>query len=130
MAGRGGRSRVGRAGVSLVTAGLLYAVWPLARADTAAAPAAAPAAASMAAAAPWLARIQQAASSLSYQGTLMFSHGGVVSSARVLHVCSANQRVERIEMLDGRARLQYRHNDRLLTLWPGAKVAVYEPGVE
>lgn len=123
MAGRGGRSRVGRAGISLVAAGLLYGVWPLARADTAAAPAAA----SVAAAAPWLARIQQAASSLSYQGTLMFSHGGVVSSARVLHVCSANQRVERIEMLDGRARLQYRHNDRLLTLWPGAKVAVAEP---
>ena len=76
---------------------------------------------------PWMARIGQAAASLSYEGTLMFSHGGVVSSARVLHVCTGNQRLERIEMLDGRARLQYRHNDQMLTLWPGARLAVVEP---
>ena len=31
---------------------------------------------------PWLARIQQAAADTNYQGTLMFSAGGVVSSSR------------------------------------------------
>lgn len=75
----------------------------------------------------WLERIQRAASSRSYQGTLMFSAAGVVSSSKVLHVCDGRDRVERIEMLDGRARLQYRHNDQLLTVWPGSKVAVVEP---
>ena len=74
----------------------------------------------------WLNRIQQAAANRSYQGTLMFSAGGVVSSARVLHICDGRQRYERIEVLDGRARLQYRHNDQLLTLWPASKLARLE----
>ena len=74
----------------------------------------------------WLSRIQQAAATRSYQGTLMFMAGGVVSSSRVLHICEGRQRYERIEVLDGRARLQYRHNDQLLTLWPNSKVARLE----
>ncbi len=74
----------------------------------------------------WLSRIQQAAANRSYQGTLMFSAGGVASSSRVLHICDGRQRYERIEVLDGRARLQYRHNDQLLTLWPASKLARLE----
>lgn len=74
----------------------------------------------------WLTRIQHAAANRSYQGTLMFSAGGVVSSSRVLHICDGRQRYERIEALDGRARLQYRHNDQLLTLWPASKMARLE----
>jgi len=74
----------------------------------------------------WLARIQQAAANRSYQGTLMFSGGGVVSSSRVVHICDGRQHYERLEVLDGRARLQYRHNDQLLTLWPASKVALVE----
>lgn len=74
----------------------------------------------------WLPRIQQAASTRTYQGTLMFSAGGVVSSSKVVHVCDGRQRFERIEVLDGRSRLQYRHNEQLVTLWPAARVAVLE----
>ena len=74
----------------------------------------------------WLSRIQQAAANNSYQGTLMFSGGGVVSSSKVMHICDGRQRYERLEVLDGRARLQYRHNDQLLTLWPASKVAMVE----
>lgn len=74
----------------------------------------------------WLARMQQAVGQRSYQGTLMFSAGGVVSSSRVLHVCEGRLRVERIEVLDGKQRLQYRHNDQVVTLWPAAKLAVME----
>ncbi len=74
----------------------------------------------------WLTRIQHAAANRSYQGTLMFSVGGVVSSSRVLHICDGRQRYERIEVLDGRARLQYRHNDQLLTVWPASKLARLE----
>lgn len=113
--------RIGRFATLLLS---LAALWPT---QAAAAGEAALAASTQVPAATWIARIRNAAASLSYQGTLTFSHGGVVSSARVLHVCSGSQRVERIEMLDGRARLQYRHNDQMLTLWPAAKVAVAEP---
>jgi sigma-E factor negative regulatory protein RseB len=74
----------------------------------------------------WLVRIQQAAADTSYQGTLMFSAGGVVSSSRVEHACDGRQRYERLEGLDGRARVQYRHNDRMVTIWPGSKLALIE----
>lgn len=75
----------------------------------------------------WLTRIQQAAATSSYHGTLMFSAGGVVSSTRVLHYGDGRQRYERLEVLDGRPRVQYRHNDLSLTLWPTSKVAMVEP---
>ncbi len=74
----------------------------------------------------WLTRIQQAAANTSYQGTLVFSAGGVVSSSRVTHICDGRQRFERIEVLDGRARVQYRHNEQTLTVWPASKLARVE----
>ncbi len=74
----------------------------------------------------WLARIQQAAADTNYQGTLMFTAGSVVSSSRVEHSCDGRQRYERLEVLDGRARVQYRHNDRVVTIWPATKLAMVE----
>ncbi len=88
--------------------------------------AAASASAAPADANPWLARIQNAATTRSFQGTLMFSAGGVVSGSKVTHYCDGREHYERVEVLDGRARLQYRHNDQLLTLWPATKVAMVE----
>jgi sigma-E factor negative regulatory protein RseB len=81
---------------------------------------------SAAEAGPWLARIQQAATNSNYHGTLMFSAGGVMSTSRVTHICEGRQRYERIEVLDGQARLQYRHNEQLMTLWPANKLARIE----
>ncbi len=77
-------------------------------------------------AAPWLHRIQLAAAGSSYQGTLTYSAGGVVSSSRVLHYGDGRQTYERLELLDGENRLQYRHNDQVVTLWPVAKRALLE----
>jgi sigma-E factor negative regulatory protein RseB len=74
----------------------------------------------------WLHRIQQAATTSSYQGTLAFSAGGTVSSARVLHHCDGRQTYERLELLDGESRVQYRHNEQVLTLWPTARRALAE----
>jgi sigma-E factor negative regulatory protein RseB len=74
----------------------------------------------------WLHRIQQAAAASSYQGTLTFSAGGVSSSARVLHYCDGRQTYERLEPLDGESRVQYRHNDQVVTLWPTARRALLE----
>ncbi len=75
---------------------------------------------------PWLQRIQQAAASSSYQGTLAFHAGGAYSSSRVLHYCDGRQTYERLELLDGENRVQYRHNDQVTTLWPAARRAVVE----
>ena len=74
----------------------------------------------------WLVRIQQAAADTSYQGTLMFSAGGLVSSSRVEHFFDGHHRYERLEVLDGRARVQYRHNERVVTIWPATKLAMVE----
>ena len=74
----------------------------------------------------WLARIQGAAINRSYVGTMVVTAGGVVSSSRVTHICDGRQRYERIDVLDGRARSQFRHNEQLLTFWPATKVAVLE----
>jgi sigma-E factor negative regulatory protein RseB len=71
----------------------------------------------------WLQRIHSAASQRNYQGTLVVSAGGSMSSSRLAHYCEGNQIFERIEVLDGQARQVYRHNDQVLTLWPTAKIA-------
>ena len=45
----------------------------------------------------WMARVQQAAMTLNYQGTLVFNAAGVVSSSRVTHYCEGKHRYERID---------------------------------
>lgn len=107
---------------SLVVAMALAAVGP-ALAGSAAQP---PSAAASAGTEPWLQRIQQAAASISYQGTLASSAGGAYSSSRVLHYCDGRQTYERLELLDGENRLQYRHNDQVVTVWPSSRRAVVE----
>ncbi len=75
----------------------------------------------------WLTRVQQAALTLNHQGTMTFSGGGIMSSSKVSRLRDGQQRFERIEVLDGQARQQFRHNDIVLTLWPRNRVAVFEP---
>jgi sigma-E factor negative regulatory protein RseB len=74
----------------------------------------------------WLQRIQQAAAVRNYHGTMTTSVGGVVTSSRIAHLCIGRDRYERIEVLDGQMRRQYRHNGRTVTLWPQSRVAVVE----
>ena len=74
----------------------------------------------------WMARVQRAAATLNYQGTLVSNAAGVVSSSRVTHYCEGKQRYERIDVLDGESRQVLRHNDVTQTLWPRARVAVIE----
>lgn len=77
-------------------------------------------------AAAWLSRVQQAALTYNYQGTLVFNAAGVVSSSRVTHFCEGKQRYERIEVLDGEVRQVFRHNEVTQTHWPRSRVAVIE----
>lgn len=74
----------------------------------------------------WMARLEHAAGALNYQGTLVSSAGGVVSSSRVVHYIEGKQHYERIEALDGEARLVLRHNGITQTLWPRTRLAVIE----
>jgi sigma-E factor negative regulatory protein RseB len=74
----------------------------------------------------WLRRIHNAASQRNYQGTLVVTADGSVSSSRLAHYCEGNQYFERIDMLDGQPQRVYRHNEQVLTLWPAAKVARFE----
>lgn len=74
----------------------------------------------------WLARIQAAARGGNYQGTLVYSTGGQVSSSRVWYFSVADQAYERLEAQDGRQQRIVRHNDRVHTFWPQSQVAVVE----
>ena len=74
----------------------------------------------------WLTRIHGAARSGNFQGTLVYSTGGTLSSSRVWHFQVAEQTYERLEALDGRQQRIARHNETVHTLWPQTKRAVVE----
>lgn len=74
----------------------------------------------------WLVRIHEAASQRNYQGTMVFSAGGSVSSSRIAHYHEGRQRFERIEALDGEMRRVFRHNEVVQTLFPASRMAVVE----
>jgi len=74
----------------------------------------------------WLQRIHSAANTGNYRGTMVYSAGGAISSSRVWHFCVGEQTFEKIEALDGRQQTVVRHNDDVHTLWPQAKLAVFE----
>lgn len=78
----------------------------------------------------WMVRVQRAAATLNYRGTLVSSAAGAVSSSRVAHYTEGNQHYERIDALDGEARLVLRHNGTTQTLWPRARLAVIEQRLE
>jgi len=74
----------------------------------------------------WLSKIHAAAKVGNYQGTMVFTTAGVVSSSRVAHFCIGDQAYERIEALDGKQRKVFRHNDLVHTVWPKAGLVVVE----
>lgn len=74
----------------------------------------------------WLQRVQTAAAQRNYQGTLVVTAAGSISSSRVTHYWEGVQSYERVDMLDGQPRRVLRKNDQTLTLWPAAKVARIE----
>jgi sigma-E factor negative regulatory protein RseB len=75
----------------------------------------------------WLQRMQDAAAHRSYQGTLVFSSAGAVTSARIVHYADGAHQYERIEWLDGQMRRLYRHNDSVKAVWPEHKLVLLEP---
>jgi sigma-E factor negative regulatory protein RseB len=71
----------------------------------------------------WLLRMHNAATQRNYQGTLVVTTEGAMSSMRIAHYCEGPQSLERVDMLDGQPRRVLRHNDQVLTLWPNDKTA-------
>ena len=74
----------------------------------------------------WLARIHAAAYERNYQGTLVYSADGVLSSSRIVHFSVGERSYERVEALDGRQQRVYRVDDAVHTLWPQSRLAVVE----
>jgi sigma-E factor negative regulatory protein RseB len=74
----------------------------------------------------WLGRMHEASSRRNFHGTFVVSAGGGVTSSRIVHYSQGNNQYERIESLDGQRRQVYRHNDAVLTLWPGTRLARLE----
>lgn len=75
----------------------------------------------------WLLRMHEAAmKKRSYIGTLVQSSPQTMSSARIWHTCDGNQQMERVETLTGAPRSTFRHNDKLVTFMPEAKVVRVE----
>lgn len=74
----------------------------------------------------WLARMQQAARSGNYIGTLVYSSQGQLSSSRVWHFRVGDKTYERLDSLDGRQQRILRVDDQVHTLWPQGKMAVIE----
>jgi sigma-E factor negative regulatory protein RseB len=75
----------------------------------------------------WLLRMHDAAmKKRSYVGTLVQSSPQAISSARIWHACDGAQQVERIETLTGAPRSTFRHNDKLVTFMPEAKLVRVE----
>ena len=70
--------------------------------------------------------MQAAALERNYQGTMVYSSVGTVSSSRVAHYSVGDQSYEHIEALDGRLQQVLRHNDTVHTLWPQSGVAIVE----
>jgi sigma-E factor negative regulatory protein RseB len=101
---------------------LMSCLWPLAAGATPAADSLDPPADARA----WLLRIHTAANQRNYQGTMVFTAGGMLSSSRVAHFSVGGQSFERLEALDGRLQRVYRHNDAVHTLWSQSRLAVIE----
>ena len=74
----------------------------------------------------WLLRMHNAATQRNYQGTLVVSAEGAMSSSRISHYCVGKESFESVHMLDGQPRRVLRHNEQVLTLWPSAKTARLE----
>jgi sigma-E factor negative regulatory protein RseB len=67
-------------------------------------------------AAGWLGRMDQALRGLSYEGRLVYVHDGAVESLRLVHVRDGDRQHERLESLNGAARVVIRNQERVTCL--------------
>ena len=70
----------------------------------------------------WLMRLREASRKRAYIGTFVVSSGGMMTSAKIWHVCEGDQQMERVEILSGAPRSIFRHNDQVMTFLPDHKL--------
>lgn len=63
-------------------------------------------------------RISDATRKRNYSGTFVVNTGRSMSSYRLVHFNDGRQQVEKLELLDGQARVVYRLNDLVHVVWP------------
>lgn len=74
----------------------------------------------------WLARINQAARALNYDGVFVYVHGGQVEAMRVVHVVGPDGVRERLVSLNGEAREVIRDDQQVWCYLPKKKMGVHE----
>jgi len=74
----------------------------------------------------WLNRLHGASRQRAYTGTLVVSAGTHMVSAKIWHVCDGERQLERVESLSGPVRSTFRQDDKVVTFFRDAKVAVVE----
>ena len=70
----------------------------------------------------WLRRAANAASALTYSGTLVYQHAGRIDTSRVMHLADDYGEHEKIVSLDGPPREVVRNNENVRCYYPDAKV--------
>ena len=78
-------------------------------------------------AAPWLARAASAARQLNYTGTVVYQHGGLFETSRLIHLNDRGEELEKLVNLDGPAREVIRNRGEVRCFYPDAKIVRIEP---
>ena len=74
----------------------------------------------------WLQWVAGAAQTLSYSGTFVYRNGSQSETSRVVHVVSAGNRLEKLEVLDGSPREIIRRNDEVKCYLPESRLVIIE----
>ncbi|MDO8959952.1 MAG: MucB/RseB C-terminal domain-containing protein [Rhodocyclaceae bacterium] len=74
----------------------------------------------------WLQRVAGAAQTLSYSGTFVYRNGSQSETSRVVHVVSAGNLQEKLEVLDGSPREIIRRNDEVKCYLPESRLVIIE----
>lgn len=74
----------------------------------------------------WLTRVHAASRGRAYVGTFVVTSGTEMSSSRIVHACDGQRQVERVEALNGPARLTFRRDAEVVTFLPQSRLVVQE----
>jgi len=74
----------------------------------------------------WLTRLHAASRGRAYAGTFVVTSGTEMSSSRIVHVSNGQQQLERVEALNGTARLTFRRDSEVVTFLPQSRLVVQE----
>lgn len=74
----------------------------------------------------WLTKVAEAPRQHNYQGTFVYYADGIIETSRIVHVTDAKGEREKIEVLDGVARVVIRNEEEMKCYFPDSKTVVTE----